>query len=514
MENTIEQILSQIKSIFDFDITRRLFFLAGVALSVALGIGIYQWVQEPIYRPLDFVINDKTLGPIAEALGNAKISYKLNDSNSSISVPASAINQARVALSSAGIQKEEGFNFSFLNDEKKLGSSQFLENARYLRALEQDLSKAISKIQGISSAIVHIAKPESNIFADENAKTTASVIINTLAGYDNGKEKWRSLVQLVAASVPELDPTNVVVTDQYGHYLSNSSNTQTLANQEQLAYQRSLEQGYAQKIQMVLNPIMGENKVRINVNTDIDFTSKEQSKEQFDPENIIRSEQTVNENNSSAGSGGVPGSMSNQPSKADQPATQSGQSRNEIVKNYEISKSTMYIKAGNPKINRISVAIALDNEMVYDKKTKKMQSMPIAKEKLDKLTALVQSSIGFQQARGDSVTVINTSFIPVVEEPPVTTKLWEEPWFWDLIKKTIGILLGFVFLYIVYRKISPELSWKKSKTEALPAGSDNKKALISADMIRLKKEQIDILKNLVTEDPNKVVGVIKKWVAN
>lgn len=513
MENKLENIAVQLKSIFDFDVVRRLFFLAGIAISVAIGFGIHQWTQEPIYRPLDFKINDKNITSVIDTLEEADIKYKLNESSGVISVPATEINMARMKLSSAGIQKEEGFNFSFLNDKNKLGSSQFLENARYLRALEEDLSKTISSIQGISSAIVHIAKPQNNIFADENSKTTASIIVNMSPGYIGDKEKIRAIIQLVAASVPELDPTNVAITDQYGHYLSSTVNSDYIHNQEQLSYQNNLEHNYEKRIQSLIFPIIGENKASINVNVDVDYTLQEEAKESFDPQKIIRSEQTVKEENGSSSGSGVPGSLSNTPpaNSKQQPAPQTGQTRSEEVKNYEVSKSTSYVKSATPKIKKISVAIVLDNDMTYDEKTKKMLSSPIAKEKLDKITELVKSSVGFNEARGDRVTVINSGFIQQNVVPEKSPGIWNEPWFWDLFKKLSGIILGFVFLFIIYRKISPELIRNKPVNE-LDSKSAEKQNLISAEMLKLKNQQIEILRDLVTSDPNKVVGVIKKWI--
>ncbi|MGQ3891078.1 flagellar basal-body MS-ring/collar protein FliF [Legionella sp. CNM-4043-24] len=516
MENRVENIIQQIKSIIDFDVMRRLFFLGGIALSVAIGLGIHQWTQEPLYSPLDFRMSDKNFPTVVETLEKANIKYKLNEASGLISVPATDVNMARIRLTSAGLLNAAPVNYAFLNDKNKLGSSQFLENTRYLRALEEDLAKTIGSIQGISSAIVHIAKPQSNIFANENAKTTASIIINTTPGYDGDKEKVRAIIQLVAASVPELDPTNVAITDQYGHYLTSVTNTDYLHNQEQLTYQTNLENNYEKRIQSLIFPLLGRNKASINVNADVDFTQQEEAKEAYDPsQNAVRSEQTVKEDNTSSSPSGVPGSLANQPPSTgqQQPTASSGQSRSESVKNYELGKSTTYVKTDTPKIKRISVAVVLDNERVYDKKSKKMLSKPIDKEKLDKITELVKSSIGYNQSRGDMVTVINSGFIETKAEPDRGVAMWDEPWFWDLVKKSTGIILGFVFLFIIYRKISPELVRKKDSAQALSLEATEKQNLISAEMMRLKNEQIEILKELVQKDPNKVVGVIKKWVA-
>ncbi len=517
MDTSLDNAVDAIKTIFNFDIVRRLFFLAGIAASVAVGVNLYQWIQDPLYRPLPYAINDQNLTSIVDALEKANIKYKINESRGTISVPSEDINVAKIKLSSAGIQKEEGFNYSFLNDQSKLGTSQFVESARYLRALEADLARTIRAIQGITNAKVHIAIPQNNIFADENAKTTASVIVNIMPGYEGDKEKIRAIIQLVAASVPELDPSNVAITDQYGHYLSSIISQDSILNQDQLTYQNNIQHYYENRIKMLITPITGENKTSINVNANIDFTQKEEAKEEYNPdEKTLRSEQSVTESNSASGGSGVPGALSNQPpatGAAPSASPSAGQSRNESTKNYEVSKSTRYVRASAPVIKSISVAIVLDDEASFDAKTKKTVQKPLPKDKIDKITALVKSTIGYNKERGDQVTVINSGFIPnkIEELPPIP--LWEEPWFWDWVKRISGIVAGFIFLLVVYKKISPELRPSQLKQDALPSSETVHAALpVTAEMIRLKNEQINILKELASKDPNKVASIIKKWV--
>lgn len=530
----MDNVIDAVKTIFNFDIVRRLFFLAGIAASVAVGVNLYQWIQEPVYRPLPYSVSDQNLSTIVETLEKANIAYKINDSNGSISVPVDDVNTAKLKLSAAGVAKEEGFNYSYLNDQSKLGTSQFIENTRYLRALESDLARTIRAIQGISSAKVHIAIPQNNIFADENSKTTASVIINITPGYEEDKEKIRAIIQLVAASVPELDPSNVAITDQYGHYLSSIISQDSILNQEQLTYQKSIQQYYENRIKMLITPITGANKTSINVNANIDFTRMETAEEQYDPDKkSVRSEQSISETNGTGGAAsGVPGALSNQPPTGQSPSSggsgdgsqqgaqgqgsgssSPGNSRNESTKNYEVSKAMKYVRNTTPVIKNISVAIVLDDESLYDEATKKTTQKPLSKEKIGKITELVKSTIGFNQERGDRVTVINSGFIPNKIEDIPPTPLWQQPWFWEWIKRIVGIITGFIFLVILYKKISPELRPNQNKQQTAKSPEMPNDAIpVTAEMIRLKNEQINILKELASKDPNKVASIIKKWV--
>ncbi|KTD00115.1 flagellar MS-ring protein [Legionella geestiana] len=516
MEKNLDAILETVKTIFGFDVVKRLFFLGAIAASVAVGFGLYQWAQEPLYRPLFSGLTPTNLAATVDTLEKARIPYKIDETTSSLSVPAKDVAQARMKLAAAGVSNDDGFNFAFLNDQNKIGANPFLENARYIRALESDLAKTIAAIQGISSARVHIAIPKQNVYTDENAKTTASIILNLTPGYEGDKEKIRAIIQLVAASVPELDPTNVAITDQYGHYLSAINDDNELLSQEQLTYQNTIQRYYEKRIQGLLTPMLGANKTRVSVNADIDFTQQEEAREQFDPAaSVVRSEESVNESNGGGGASGVPGALSNQPpanggSNQQQPAS-GGQSRNESVKNYEVSKTMRYSRVQSPKLKKLTVAVVLDDDIVFDEKTKKSIRKPLDKEKMDKITELVQSAIGFSADRGDRVTVINSGFSELPVEKEIPTPLWEQPWFWELVKRIGGMLAGFVLLAVLVRKILQHL---RPKSTGLPTtlAADGTPQLITPEMFELKNEQIKILKELASQDPNKVASVIRRWI--
>lgn len=523
MEKSLSSAADALKHIFNFDIVRRMFFLAGIAASVAVGAGLYQWVKEPVYRPLPYYVDEHNLQAIMQSLDKDHIPYQLNEHNHSVSVPLSELNMAKLSLARAGIKKEQGFSFSYLNDESKIGGSQFLENARYLHAMESDLAMTISNIQGINAAKVHLAIPQHNIFADERVKPSASVIVHVTPGYESDKEKVRAIIQLIAASIPELEPTRVMITNQYGHDLSAALHSNDFFSREHLDYQNNMQNFYEKKVRALITPIIGTNRASISVNLDLDFTQQEEAREEFDPEQkIVRSEQNVEENNQSGGVGGVPGALANLPPNqndnqgGNQNGNQNkpqggGQSRSESVKNYEISKSMRYTKSGSPKLKGISVAVVVDNEQVLDK-AGKMVSKPLSKEKLAQLTSLVKSAIGFSKDRGDQVNVVNSSFIAEKIEVPPPAHFWEQPWFWELSKKILGIILGFAFLFMLYKKHFKQVSSDSKKM--IPSGIEfSQDAHLTPEMLALKEEQLRILKELVAKEPNKVAGVIKKWIS-
>jgi flagellar M-ring protein FliF len=513
-------------------IAKQLGFMVGIAGSVALGIVLYTSIQEPIYRPLDYQVNSRNMASIIDTLDKAGVKYKLNEQDGVIYVAAKDIQLAKMKLSVAGIPRDDSFNFSYLNDQGSIGNSQFLENARYLRALEADLSKTISSIEGVSAARVHIAIPQNNVFADENGRPTASVVLSMSPGLMSDKEKIRAIVQVIASSVPGLDPKDVAITDQYGHYLSGALDGDGIYSAEQMSYQNNMQRYYEKRIETMIVPLIGENKLTVRVQADIDFTRHEEAKESFDSaDQVLRSEQSLSEENSSpAGASGAPGSLSNSPPQSGQNtqggspggapgATQSsnavnGDKRSQSTKNYEIGKSVIYRKNSTPKINALSVAVVIDNEMVMDPKTKKMISKPLDPEKIAKITDLVKATIGYNEKRGDKVTVVNSSFSPIKndEEFP-TVHIWDQVWFWDMLKKFLGMTAGFGFLFVIYRQFSKHL--KESANEK-PIGisfmNESDPYSITPEMQELKQEQINRLKEMANREPNRVALVIKNWV--
>lgn len=513
--------LANAKAILQTQAAKQLIFLLGIAAGVTLGITLYMSILEPTYRPLDYQINQQNMASIVDTLDKAGVQYKINDQDGVVYVAAKDLQLAKLKLSAAGIAKDDSFNFSYLNDQANIGSSQFLENARYIRALESDLSKTISAIEGVSLARVHIAIPQNNVFADENQRPTASVVINAAPGFSSDKEKVRAIVQIVASSVPGLDPKDVAITDQYGHFLSNMLGQDAIYNAEQLNYQNNIQNYYEKRIESMVSPLLGDNKVNVRVYANIDFTQREEAQEQYDPnQRVVRSEQSVSEQSSSGGASGPPGSLSNTPPETDSEkgaaasAAQSGNGsgKSESVKNYEVGKSVIYKKSNYAKVSSLSVAVVVDNDMVLDTATNKYVAKPLSQDKINKITDLVKATIGYDEKRGDKVTVVNSSFSPVKKEGANSIPLWEQLWFWDVVKKMVGILLGFTFLFILYRRLSSLMKTPPQRSGGFLGHEDKDPNAVTPEMHELKQEQINRLKELANRDPNRVALIIKNWV--
>lgn len=503
---------------------RQLIFMVGIALSVALGIVLYMSIQEPTYRPLDYQVTQQNMSSIVDTLDKAGIQYKVNERDGVIYVVAKELQAAKMKLASAGIAKDDSVSYSFLNEQNGFGNSQFVENARYLRALEGDLAKTINAIEGVSGARVHIAVPQNTVFADENGKTTASVMLSVIPGFASDKEKVRSVTQIVAASVPGLDPKDVAITDQYGHFLSAGLDQNSIYSAEQMSYQNNIQNYYEKRIETMITPMLGDNKVTVRVYANIDFTQEEEAHEEYDPDKkVVRKEESSSEQSDSSGASGVPGSLSNSPpGDSDAPKSQgssAGSGRSQSAKSYEIGKSVVYKKSNFAKIKNLSVAVVVDNDVTTDPKTKQSVVKPVDQDKINKITSLVEASVGFDKDRGDKVIVVNSTFTPPKQDitPIAPVKLWEQPWFWDMVKKIIGIIVGFVFLFMLYRKLSAfakkiadtPVKYNTSQTSAsLAAMYDEPKN----DLQAIKEDKINKLKQIAAAEPTRVANIIKNWV--
>lgn len=516
------------KTLLHIPVVKQLIFLAGIAAGVALGMALYTQIKDPDYKPLDYRITQQNMGIVADTLDKAGITYKINDRDGIVYVGATDVQMAKIKLASAGVAKDDSFSFSYLNDQTAIGGSQFLENARYLRALESDLARTINAIEGVSGTKVHIAMPQNNIFADESKRPTASVVVNLGAGLSSDKEKIRAIVQIVASSVPGLDPKDVAITDQFGHYLSGALEQDAIQNAEQLNYQNNLQAYYEKRIESIIAPLLTDNKVNVRVHATMDFTHQEEAKEEYDPEqHVVRSEQSVSEQISNGAASGAPGALSNTPPLTDsersgggggagapgssQSSGASTDGKSENIKNYEIGKSVKYKKTTTPKITALSVAVVVDNDMVLNPETNKYVAQPLSQDKINKITELVKATIGFDEKRGDKVTVVNSKFNLPKEEKVADLPLWQQSWIWEAVKRVVGLGVGFIFLIILYRRLVNYM-----KTPPIPASSTSflghEDRNITSEMHELKQEQVKRLKEMAGREPDRVALILKSWV--
>ena len=518
--------------------------LAAVAIALALRSG-----GESNYRVLYSGLSDKDGGAVIAQLSQMNVPYRHSDGGGAILVPADKVLDLRMKLSNLGLPKSSTVGYELL-DNQKFGQTQAGEGMSMKRATEGELMRTIGSLSAVQQVRVHLALPAQNGFFREQQKPSASVVLTLHAGRTLESAQVAGIVHLISSSVPEMNPKAVSVLDQTGTLISSApdSNPQAGLDAQQLQYVAQIEQGYAKRIAELLEPVVGRENLRANVTADVDFSQIESTEEAFKPNQgpdagpaTVRSQQTTEQNGSNApGASGVPGAASNQPpvaaaaplsaasgSAASNATTMGANSRRDAVTNFEVDKTVRVTRNATGSIKRLNAAVVVNNRSVTDPKGKTTQ-VPLAPEELDKLTALVQESIGFNKERGDSVKVVNAPFKvgPVPEE--VSVPLWKQPEVIDMLRAlAVPAGLSLVAMMIFFGMIRPALNAALAPPvpepgsnidasvggdEALPGLPPPSAAAIRALEGPMSSGDLDAARNLAMQNPAAVAQIVRGWV--
>lgn len=523
---------------------RQFGLLIGLAASIALGLFVVLWSQQDTYRPLMNSTNSFDAQEVIEVLQANNITFDIDPASGVVLVKQNDLHAARLAVAGAGLSNDQTVGYELLDQDQPLGQSQFMENARYLRSLEGELARTIASINQVKTARVHLAIPQRSVFVRDQREPTASVFTELYAGAELGTESVKAIRNLVATSIPEMPAENVSIVDQRGRLLSDDEeNLEEEMTSRQFEYQRRVEQDLLARVNSILAPIIGTEKFRAEVSADIDFTRVEQAEEFYNPDLIaLRSEQTISEERVGEEPGGIPGALTNQPpTDAEAPEEVEGEeaaaqepprtTRDEATRNYEVDRTLSYTQFQQGRIRRLTVAVVVDDLINTDPESGESIAQEWDEDSLLRLRTLVQDAVGYDAARGDSINVINSTFLAeddAIEAPPFYT----EPWFWDIARQ---ILAGLFVLVLIFGILRPAIRSLLSKGEDELAESDQDRALadldvdedfIADDKVTLSsaeefslpgpsesfERQLDALRGLIAEDPGRVALVLRRWI--
>ncbi len=462
-----------------------------VILMVVAAFGLASMsMKTPSYRPLTMMLpeNDKQLA--IETLKAGNFNPQVDNNTGQIMVPGDKYQEARMLLASKGLPRTEAQGMDTLKDMPAMTTSQFMEQVRYNNAMEQELAKTISQIAGIRNARVHLAAPKQSVFVRDRVPTKASVIITRAPGKQVSSANVQAIISLVASSVPYLAPENVSVVDNYGTLMNEMLGEAPLGlTGAQLQQKQQMEDLYRTRLIQLLAPIVGEANVSAQVSLQLDFTQEEITTEDFDQRDKgpkTRSELYVEDRNSFKDAIGVPGSLSNTPPNPPQNPASSETSVSDpnkgvsekgvqvvarSTKNYELDRAVRHTKTAMGNVQKLGVGVLI-NERPIPAGTKVEKpadgsaaptTIPYTQEELDRLNQLVRGAVGFNDKRGDVVTVVATRFEPPVDPDAV-------PWYKDeslasLANSGVVAVLFITFLLFV---VSPMIK-KLNKPEVDPA---------------------------------------------
>jgi flagellar M-ring protein FliF len=550
--------------------------LVGIAAAVAAGVTVVLWTRGPSYSLLYPNVATEDQSAIAQALDAAQIPYRIQPGSNNIEVASERVGEARMKLAGQGLPEGSGNGFALMDKDPGFGVSQFVENARYQHALETELARTIANLRPVEGARVHLAIPRQTAFVRDHHPASASVFVQVKPGRRLEQGQVQAIVNLVASSIPEMEANQVTVVDQQGHLLSSPEGHDEFAlREQQFDMVHRLEEDYTQRIEALLTPMVGAGRIRAQVVAQVDMAVSEEAREQYRPDSqIVRSEQTSEQTSrDGSGAGGVPGALTNQPPPAGvaQPPpantapqnaananngaaaagnkTAGGQaaltqsvgaagtgadteSSKSTTRNYEIDRTLQYTRNPAGRLKRLTVAVLLDNVRVTDKDGK-TREVPLKQEQLDHITQLVKDAVGFDEARGDNVNVVNASFTaePAAPEGELEkAPFWESPLFLNMAKLSAGVIVLLVLVLSVLRpmmrslvgptrhvQLMPRNDATEITTQPMPDGATpGNPALPGADpkAAALSHEQhIAQARTLVNQDPKRVAQVVRGWVA-
>lgn len=518
-------------------IVRQIALMVIAALVVGLVVVAFLWSGEPNYKPLINRLQDYNTSDIVEVLQREGIDFQVDPSSQVLLVKSGDLHKARLKLAAVSLLDDKSVGLEVLERDSSLGTSQFIENARYRRGLEGELARTITSVRSIRHARVHLALPQQSVFVRDNRKPRASVFVELFHGDGLSRDQVEAIINLVASSVSEMDKSDVSVVDQHGNLLSKpEEKTQDLLATQQLEYSNRVQDNLNRAVVDILSPVLGRDNFQAQVAADIDFTEHEQTQELYNPDLIaLRSEQTLHEEKTDEIEGGIPGALSNQPPVeafapeqalgAGQAAGQPTTTRSEATRNYEVDRTLSYQKQQSGQIRRLTVGVVV-NDRPRVTENGSVEFVPWSENDLLRLELLVKDAVGFNAARGDSVSVINSPFVGI-EPEPVEGPFWSTPWFWDIVKQALA---GLFILILIFGVIRPTLRSLRDRgrdeASVLLEELEDAEAGLDEDQVTLAglddyllpgasdsyERQLDALRGLIAEDPARVAQVVIRWV--
>jgi len=386
------------------------------ALIVWNSINNKAGVLYPGYAVLFEGVSPEDGALIIQQLQQDKIPYKIPKDNT-ILIPQELVYEERMKLASNGIPKSSKVGFEIF-DTQDFGATDFDQRIKYLRAIEGELARTIESLSPIQKATVHIAQPEKSVFVSEQTPPTASVVLAFKPAQTLTPKQISGIKNIVSSAIPNLTIENVEVVNEKGEPLSELDElggARELAA-AQLRYKSNFEQSLEEKIINILAPITGGKEgVVAKVTAEFDFAQKESTQEYYDPNNVVRSEQNLEESREGAKPkeiGGVPGVVSNigPVQGLENEDAKEKYEKSQTTTNYEVSKTISNIKGEFATIRRLSAAVVVDGK--YQKQldnngVEQLEYIALNQQEMEQITALVRQAIGYNQQRGDEVSVSN-----------------------------------------------------------------------------------------------------------
>jgi len=484
--------------------------LAGLVLG---GFMFTRWITAPTMSPLYSNLASADASAIVEELNAEGVAYSLADGGGTIMVANDKVSALRLTMSGKGLPADNQSGYALL-DEQGITTSEFQQQTTYQRALEGELANTLKALDGVNTAVVHIALPKDEVFATDEGKPTASVLLDLAPGTRLGGEQVQAVTHLVSSSVEKMDPADVTVADSTGAVLSAAGQgVSSAAGDAQLQQEQEFEARLAANAQSILDTVAGPGKAKVSVRADLDFNKRDTTSETY---NYVPGTPALSETNTTEGYTGT-GAAVGGVLGAEDVAAGGGDStydKESTTSNNAVGKTVETVSGAPGAINRLTVSVVMDDAAAAGLNQQQIQDA-------------ISNAVGLDVARGDAISVATMAFDTSAAEQAAAdlaaaAEAEKSAQMWSMIK-TGGIALGIVLLVLVvwlrsrrsreeYEELEDdEPEFERIQVESVrdPALDDRQAALESAKRERVRGE----ISEMVSDRPDEVATMLRGWFA-
>lgn len=470
--------LKQMGDIFAQPAVKRslpLIFMLGLIGAAALA---WMMLSTPPQRVLFANLPESDKAAVAQALDAASIANGI-DGSGSITVAEDDYHKARMLLAGQDLPKAAPGGYALL-DNMPMGASRAVEGERLRQARETELARSIGAIDTVAEARVHLATPEATVFVRDKAEPSASVIVKLQPGRSLSDAQVRSIVNLVASSVPGMKPDAVTIVDQMGELLSKSGQESSVGD-ARIDFQNRVEDKVRQQLVTLLTPLLGAGNFSTEVQAEVDLDESQATRETYDKDGtVVRAEQgnwTGAPRDGSATPGGIPGALSNvppppsaavvptpgAPAEAGQPAIPVAalgiKQSDSFTRSYSNGREVSVTRNMPGSIKRLSVAVLLREE----------PGKPRGQVEIRQIDELVKATVGFNAERQDQVTVVSRKFSTNAAAEAEGIPFYETPWFAMVARNVTALVIALLVLLLGVRPLARALM--RRRDDARGAGA-------------------------------------------
>ncbi|GAA3801726.1 flagellar basal-body MS-ring/collar protein FliF [Nocardioides panacisoli] len=390
----------------DFTVGQKAVAVIGTAALLIGAVMVFRWVSTPSYAPLYSDLSGSDASAVVDELDAEGVSYKLTNGGSTIMVPKSDVYSTRIALNGKGLPSSDAGGYSLL-DNQSLSTSDFQEQTDFKRAMEGELDKTIEAMDGIDTAVVHLALPEKQVFAEQQDPATASVLVATTPGVTLSSEQVQAIVHLVASSIDGLDPNQVTVTDSAGNVLA-------MPGQDDVAgggltgnrYDQveQFENDMQGEVQQMMDTVFGPGNSKVTATADLDFDHATiESRTYTVPKDLTAlSESKSSETYTGPGAGGTAGGGVVGPDgQMDPSAVPSGSDsayeNKSSTRDNAVDQTVEHRETAPGSVKSLHIGVVVDTAAA-------------AGHDMDEVSDLIRDSIGIDRKRGDTIEATQMAF--------------------------------------------------------------------------------------------------------